>query len=252
MNEKDVTLMADIMSELERPDECRRILLSVNYKQINRINLILLRALLSQQGKRGLLVTVDRPHQYMSYLLTINKVPQGNLEFLDLISRFSGEGLACDGDKESGLSPFCINDLITMLENGGGRNDARASGVDFGLMDFVMIDNIGALLAYNDVEDVAAFIHRYLRLIVRYGRIFTAVVLDVRSHPQLYSTIQGLCQKEFIVTDDGEMQPLVAEDAQSGGDGGDVTGNDVVESAIVLKPGGQRKASLFARPWGAT
>jgi hypothetical protein len=112
MNERDIAFMDRFLREVAGSENGRRVLLSVRYNQINKINLILLRALMMKLGKRGLFVTVDRPHQYMTYLLDINKIPRDDLLFMDIISRFSGESTR-NGAEVAGkdATPFKIGEL---------------------------------------------------------------------------------------------------------------------------------------------
>ena len=247
MNEKDVVLMNKFLNEVSGKENGHRVLLSVKYNQICKINLILLRALISEQGKHGLFVTVDRPHQYMTYLLDLHKIPKDDLLFLDIISRFSGESSkACDTDANT-ASPFRISELLDLLENGGGGRDQRTAKIDFGLLDFVMIDNLGAMLSYNELDDVAAFIQKYLRLVERYGRLFTAIVIDVRAQPELYKAVQGLCQMEFLVTDDGNLMyltpPAECDEPEKKMD-------EIAESVLLFTPDNHRFGNSYPRPAG--
>jgi hypothetical protein len=232
MNEKDMALMNELLREME-VGRGRRVLLSVKYNMINKINLILLKALICEQGRRGLFVTVDRPHKYMEYLLDINKVQRDRLQFLDIISRFSGESQAAGGSAAEGGTPFGVGDLLHIMESGGGGRDPRVSSIDFGLLDFVMIDNLSAMLSYNELGDVASFIQSYLRLVERYGTIFTAIVMDVRAQPELYRVIQGLCQRELLVSDCGAIQPLPALELKRAHE---PESDGVAESVIVYSP----------------
>ncbi len=247
MNEGDIQLMNKFLTEVTDRENGKRILLSVKYNRINKINLIILRALVQEQGKRGLFVTVDRPHKYMEYLLDLNKIPKDGLIFLDVISRFSGESSSPRCDVASNASPFKISELMDLMESGGGGSDARVASIDFGLLDFVMIDNLGAMLAYNELEDVSAFIQRYMKLIERYGRIFTAIVMDVRALPEFYRTIQGLCQREFLVSDDGNLLPL--GNLAAPGTVGDKP-KDVGESVLLFAPEKPLPFGAVPRPEG--
>jgi len=247
MNEKDVALMNKFLNEVSGRENGHRVLLSVKYNQISKINLILLRALIGEQGKHGLFVTVDRPHQYMTYLLDLHKIPRDDLLFLDIISRFSGESInACDTDANT-ASPFRISELLDLLENGGGGRDKRTARIDFGLLDFIMIDNLGAMLSYNELDDVAAFIQKYLRLVERYGKLFTAIVIDVRAQPELYRAVQGLCQQEFVVAEDGNLMPLQIPAAN---DLPEKKMEEIAESVILFTPDFQRVGNAYPRPTG--
>ena len=247
MNEKDVALMNKFLNDVSGKDNGHRVLLSVKYNQISKINLILLKALVGEQGKHGLFVTVDRPHQYMAYLLDLHKIPKDGLLFLDIISRFSGESGKTSVADANTASPFRINELLDLLESGGGGRDPRTSKIDFGLLDFVMIDNLGAMLSYNEMDDVASFMQKYLRLVSRYGRLFTAIVIDVRAHPDLYKSVQGLCQQEFLVTDDGNLLPLATptdcREPAKMMDG-------IAESVLLFAPDSKRFGCAIPRPAG--
>jgi hypothetical protein len=247
MNEKDVALMNRFLSEVSGRENGKRVLLSVKYNQISKMNLILLKALIGEQGKHGLFVTVDRPHQYMKYLLDLHKIPRDDLLFLDIISRFSGESLKAGDNEANTATPFRISELLDLLENGGGGRDKRTAKIDFGLLDFVMIDNLGAMLSYNELDDVAAFIQKYLRLVTRYGRLFTAIVIDVRTQPDLYRAVQGLCQQEFLVTDDGNLVPLEAPSVCSEPEN---KREEIAESVLLFTPNIQRFGKAHPIPTG--
>lgn len=154
--------------------------------------------------------------------------------------------MACDGETNT-ASPFRISELLDLLESGGGGRDQRTAKIDFGVLDFIMIDNLGAMLSYNELDDVAAFIQQYLRLVERYGRLFTAIVIDVRAQPELYKAVQGLCQQEFLVADDGNLVPLAAPVACRE----TVKKRDeIVESVLLSIPDGQRIGNAYPRPAG--
>ena len=247
MNEKDIVLMNKFLSEVSGRENGKRVLLSVKYNQISKINLILLRALIREQGKHGLFVTVDRPHQYMTYLLDLHKIPRDDLLFLDIISRFSGEtSMVCDTETNT-ASPFRINELLDLLEQGGGGRDKRTAKIDFGLLEFIMIDNLGAMLSYNEMDDVAAFIQKYLHLVERYGRLFTAIVIDVRAQPDLYKAVQGLCQQEFLVADDGNLVPLAASGVCAEPE---KRRDDIAESVLFFTPEKQFIGKAYPKPAG--
>lgn len=248
MNEKDNALMHRFLQDVCGSENGRRVLLSVKYNQISKINLIILHALIREQGKNGLFITIDRPHNYMTYLLDLNKIPRDRLQFLDIIGRFSGEAPRVDGTRPGG-TPFMIGELVDLLESGGGsRDDPRTASIDFGILDFIMIDNLGSMLTYNELADVAKFVQRYMRLVERYGRLFTAIVMDVRAQPDLYRTIQGLCQREFLVSDDGNISPLAAPVSMPPKA---AMASEIAESVLFYAPEKRNAGSPSPNPGGA-
>ncbi|MEW5937398.1 MAG: hypothetical protein AB1665_06245 [Candidatus Thermoplasmatota archaeon] len=227
--EKEMALMRRLLGEISGREDCRRVLLSVKYNQISRINLLLLKLLLEHRGMRGVFVTIDRPHQYMAYLLRLNKVNHDKLIFIDMISRYSGGAEITAGNVRFGSGPFGTTDLLRMMESGGAA--LGQASVDMGLVDFIMIDNLSAMLVYNDLPEVSTFVQRYLSLIERYGRIFTAIVIDVESNHELYRTLCGLCQKALRISVDGTLEPLEAlPEAESD------KGSEVSESVLIYTP----------------
>ncbi|MBI5000988.1 MAG: hypothetical protein HZB92_05620 [Euryarchaeota archaeon] len=242
MFEKDMSVMKKLLGEIADSENGRRIMLAVKYNQVSKVHLIVLRALLEGMGKRGLFVTVDRPHQYMEYLLKLNRIDHRNLTFLDMISNFSGEVPNRGANVKFGASPFGIASLIDMLENGGA--DVEGGSVDVALLDFLMMDNLSSMLIYNSMGEVTSFLERYLRLIERYGTLFTAIVIEVNSDPKLYECLTRLCQKCFQFTDDGQLQPLNPTVPEA------APGNEQVsESIIIFAP--QKRTGPFPRPSGA-
>ena len=241
MFEKDMCVMKKLLGEISDSENGRRIMLTVKYNQVSKVDLIVLRTLLEGMGKRGLFVTIDRPHQYMDYLLRLNKIDHSNLTFLDMISNISGEVPTLGANVKFGPSPFGIASLIEMLENGGTALDGGS--IDVAILDFLMIDNLSSMLVYNSIGEVTSFLERYLHLIERYGTLFTAIVIEVNSDPKLYACLTKLCQKCFQFTDDGQLLPLDASATE------EAPGNEQVsESIIIFAP--QNRACPLSRPSG--
>ncbi len=66
-------------------------LVHTKYTNLVRVNLVLLKAFLDEKHKRGLMITIDRPHQYVSHLMQLHGVDQTNLTFIDAISMHAAD-----------------------------------------------------------------------------------------------------------------------------------------------------------------
>ena len=90
MNEKDLMLYEQIKGELGDPPLSGPVVIDVKTTQFVRLELVLLKALIGD-GRPGLFISVDRPHQYMVHLLTMHQIEHCNITFVDAVSRFSAD-----------------------------------------------------------------------------------------------------------------------------------------------------------------
>lgn len=202
MNTRDMQMMKDIIIQIGDISNENNILFSVNYLQISKTNLILLKGLLEGLKKKGILITIDRPHQYMEHLLRMHRIDYTNLLFIDTISRFSGSKLGTrnNGDNYNIQgSPFQI-DLLPELFSPNPKNDNGGEGkLDLANVDFILVDNIATMLSYNDYDMVVVFLRNYLAKSNNTNKIFKAVILDKKTHGNLYREARRLCDREIII-----------------------------------------------------
>ena len=64
MNDRDIQLASALSTELRAGDTSLLYLVSTKYTNIVRVNLVILKALLDGLKLKGIVITVDRPHQY--------------------------------------------------------------------------------------------------------------------------------------------------------------------------------------------
>ncbi len=215
MNAKDIQLMRTIISQLGNLNNGNRLLFSVNYARISRTNLILLKALLEELNKKGLFITIDRPHQYMEHLLRMHRIKYNNLLFIDAIASFSGT-LLSEKDYEVNVkfvdSPFQI-DLLPELFSLNPEDTSRTVGkIDMMGVDFILIDNVATMLNYNDTNMVEKFLENYLAKFRDRNNIFIPLILDSVTYGSLYQVARELCDKEI------DLEAL--EERKAGGDEG--------------------------------
>lgn len=202
MNIEDIQLMKDIISQLGDLNHGHRVLFSVRYERIAKTNLILLRALLEELNKKGILITIDRPHQYMEHLLRMHRINYNNLLFIDTIARFSGNKLSDNldvGNVRIMDSPFQIDLLPGLFSLNQGDLDGVEDKIDITGVDFILIDNVATILNYNDPNMVERFLENYMAKFSNLNNIFISLTLDRVTHNSLYQVARRLFDKEIDI-----------------------------------------------------
>jgi len=148
------------------------------------------------------MITVDRPHQYLSHLMQLHGVDQTNLVFIDAISLHSADTKGGEVAPEFQMGPFHIETLPDFLmkhEDGGSSFQ-----IDMSTIDFVIIDNVSTLLTYNTMESIKRFFQRYVEVLngVKSRGIQTALVMDRDQHTELYEYIFSLSRKSIELGQD--------------------------------------------------
>ncbi len=202
MNQRDIELMQAIIREIGEIGAGERVLFKVSYSRIVQTNLVILKILLDQWMKQGIFITIDRPHNYMEHLLRMHRVKNRHrLTYIDAIGKYSGSEMEAVENRAITRTPFQIehlpDELIDGMKDGGSTVDMRNN-------DFILIDNLAAMLNYNSMASIVKFVDRYLKAIALYDSIFTALFIDSNNNPGLYDAIKPLCDVELEITP--EMQ----------------------------------------------
>jgi hypothetical protein len=174
-------------------------LVQTKYTNLVRVNLVILKALLDDQRKTGLVITVDRPHQYLSHLMQLHQVDQKNLAFLDVISSHSSDSKGEASSKEFHRGPFHIETLPDFLFSGNA--ESRELGIDISKIQFIVIDNVSTLLTYNTMESIMTFFELYAERVKSSGRhpLLSVVAIDNTLHQSLNDLIQPRCKKTIDI-----------------------------------------------------
>jgi len=202
LNEKDLELVHAVSSVLTGEEGSSIYLLHAKYTNLVRVNLVLLKAFLEDKKRRGLMITIDRPHQYLSHLMQLHGVDQTNLVFVDAISLHSSDTKGGEVAPEFQMGPFHIETLPDFLmKHGDGGSSFQ---IDMSTIDFVVIDNVSTLLTYNSMESIKRFFQRYIEVLkgVKSRGIQTALVMDRDQHTELYEYIYGLSRKSIELGQD--------------------------------------------------
>jgi len=120
------------------------IVVNVKVHKQTQSNLILLKALADINDMRGLVITLEKPHHYLTYLLGIQGISQRNLTYVDL---------AYSKIKRLHF-PIKLNKSNASLI-GGFINSERITLSDF---EFVMVDNISTAKMYLTKTSILDFV----------------------------------------------------------------------------------------------
>jgi|Deesub1362A_J573_1020465.scaffolds.fasta_scaffold00776_11 hypothetical protein len=183
MNEKDIRIMRYLDAKMD--DLKGMHLFDTDYTQIARLNLILLALLLQERGYRGIVVTVDRPHQYMAYLMDLHKIPQENVIYIDLILNYSGLELKRERTRFT-RGPFEIDLFENMLTKGYSWTGEEADRIDLSAVDFILIDNVSTLMYYNTFRRVSDFIRNFALKVKAIGSLRGIITIDSNHQEHLF------------------------------------------------------------------
>lgn len=222
MNENDITLARELDPILDDRPEPTIYLVSSKYTSLVRVNLVLLKTLLEWKKLPGVMITIDRPHQYVSHLLQLQGIDQSKLTFLDAISKHASDTKAGVKGSEYQGGPFYIENLPAFI---AGTDGGSPSFVDIRSVRFVIIDNVSTLLTYNSMESLKEFFTNYVDVTreLAAGSLITVFVMDKDLHKSLFEYVLGMSAKVIELTPDmriGEVRAAVGGRASTENPGG--------------------------------
>jgi len=199
---KDVDVMINnMMTVIYSPEvvEKRKILVVSKYTERTRVNLILLKFFLEEMNLRGIFITIDRPHQYIEYLLKLHGISQKKLLYIDVVSRLSGHILPYDDSNVFFMDgPYEVGFLDQILdgcyENDPVVGDIPKNYVNLKEMDFILVDDIAALAKYLDDDGIKKFIDSYMASIRRLATVTAPIVLDINKNKDMYQLLKKSCE----------------------------------------------------------
>jgi hypothetical protein len=202
LNTTDHEIMKEILHKLYSVESVnkQKLLVVSKYTERTRINLILLQIFLQELNQHGMFIAVDRPHQYVSYLLNIHKICQKKLIYVDMVSRISGEYRS---ENEAGTvftnGPYDIGFLHNFTTKGFAVGDLPQCKVDIKRVEFILIDDLAALQKYNAAKNIERFVLSFVSTIEQLKGCIGIIVLDVNKNRDLYKLIEKSCDAMLFV-----------------------------------------------------
>ncbi len=183
MNERDLLLAERMMEEIRAHRNSATIMINTTFTQIGKTNLLLLKGLLDIEGETGFFTVLDRPHQYMSYLLKMHEVNQENLWFIDAVTHMSGLKREENNQVNFLEGPFHIENLFEVVELGIKQTKTTFHSIES--IDFFIVDNIATMLNYNDMNRVEELIISFHNFLKTHPHMMGGVTIDKESNPEL-------------------------------------------------------------------
>ena len=181
MNDKDLLLLGRLKDVLGNPPRIGPVVMDVKTTQFVRVELVLLR-LLSEEGRNGLFISVDRPHQYMVHLLNMHQIDHGNLTFVDTVARFSSDCKQAEARVGFLQGPRNIDTLPEALREWSSRSNG--SGFDMSKCSFAIVDNLNTLLNFNSHQVVQTFLEDFIKTFD--GKVTLPMVIDKERNLNLF------------------------------------------------------------------
>ena len=177
----------------------RKILVVSKYTERTRVNLILLKFFLEKMNMRGIFITIDRPHQYIEYLLKLHGISQKKLLYIDVVSSLSGEIRLNDGPNVFFMDgPYEVGFLDKAMDGCCEPNPVidgvSKNYVNLKEMDFILVDDIAALSKYLDDDGIKKFIDSYMISIRRLATVTAPLVLDINKNKYMYNLLKQNCE----------------------------------------------------------
>jgi hypothetical protein len=149
-------------------------------------------------GKRGVVITIDRPHQYLMQALKAQNIPASQLIVMDVIARYSA-----DISDESMIysmmdGPFNIDRAPEALRSMSIVE--RDTTIDINACSFILVDNMGALLPYNSLPKVEAFVKGLAALTKMGNDRRLVLVVDGERQQLMVEMLRNLSAQRAIIS----------------------------------------------------
>lgn len=214
LNTTDHEIMKEILHKLYSVEGVnkQKLLVVSKYTERTRINLILLQIFLQELEQQGMFIAVDRPHQYVAYLLNLHKICQKKLVYVDMVSRISGENRS---ENEAGTvftnGPYDMGFLHNFTTKGFAVGDLPQREIDVKRIEFILIDDLAAMQKYNVAKDIERFISSFVSTIERLKGCIGIIVLDVNKNRDLYRLIENNCDAMLFVNLSNKLVKFIEE-----------------------------------------
>lgn len=192
MNEKDLMLYEQIKGELGDPPQTGPMVVDVKTTQFVRLELVLLKVLVAD-GRPGLFISVDRPHQYMVHLLTMHQIDHCNITFVDAVSRFSADRKQAKANVGFLRGPRNIDTLPEALKEWSSEDNEQ--NFDLSQCKFAMIDNPAILLNFNTHQVVCSFLQEFVETMGQ--SVSVPLVVDRERNPNLFQMATSISKSEL-------------------------------------------------------
>ncbi|MEM2869105.1 MAG: hypothetical protein QW379_01600 [Thermoplasmata archaeon] len=194
MSYRSELIFQELRRALERPG-AGGVLVTVRATSVTRINLSVLRVLLTERGERGIFLSLDRPDRHM----------------LELLERHN---LAAPGEASSSqetrpkkivvaagvISP--VEFLDEVLARLSDRERAPALEEDLRSFQFIMVDNLSSMALYSGPRNLERFFRGMEELLLRFPNLRCVFVTARGAPPEVMALARRVCPVEVDIKDE--------------------------------------------------
>lgn len=191
-----------LKAQLGDPPVPGPIVMDVRTTQFVRVQLVLLKALIGD-GRPGLFISVDRPHQYMVHLLDMHQIDRRNITFVDAVARFAADRKQAAARVGFLRGPSNIDTLPEALKDWSSGEGGKH--FDLAACQFVVIDNMATLLNFNSQQVVCTFLQEFVSTFR--SKITVPLVVDRERNPNLFQMATSMGGSEMRLAFDTACHP---------------------------------------------
>ncbi len=199
---RNILVLEHLRKELAT--QCKRILVTVRAPQVDRINLAVLRILLTERAERGIYLSIDKPDDMVAHILERYNIAPAEMGRADTGQQQTGvvEPKSADAGANrrvlivSGI--FCPTIFLDSIDAAVSTPEGGAELLEeLRGMDFLMVDNLLSMTLYNSWRKTEEFFARLDVLQHKFPNLRLLMTTDKHQDPRLYELAARICDIEI-------------------------------------------------------
>jgi hypothetical protein len=165
-------------------------LLDVPHIYIQHFSYHLLELLLVGHAFRGILITVDRPANYIIKLMDNRGLSVDNLGIIDVVTSISTGAVEAPTNTKILKSPFCIDihrEIHGCLEAG----EVTPGGGGLDTINFIMFDNVAVLDHYIEILCLKRIFVQMEQIATKNPHLKIVITLDCARNKKIFKALEG-------------------------------------------------------------
>jgi len=208
MTKKNLIILTKIRQEVN--SNHTRFLLVVRAPQIARINLSVLRILMAERKEKGIYISIDKPDKHVKQILERQNIIKDGGSYVDT-------GVDAESAPDAISSPmqapnkilvvsgiFCPTLFLDSIDSTMASSPEAKEKIEAELksMNFIMVDNISTMMAYNSSAKVHEFFIRFDAFLKQFPNIRAFLSMDRTLPNDIYQAARKLVDREVEILDE--------------------------------------------------
>ena len=207
MTKKNLIILNKIRQEVNSDN--RRFLFVVRTPQIARINLTVLRILMAERKERGIYISIDKPDKHVKHILERHNISrEGSYVDTGVHAEQTPEAISAPMSTPnkilvvSGIfCPTLFLDSIDATVASGPEAKERIVG-ELASMNFIMVDNISTMMAYNSNGKIHEFFARFDAFLKEFTNLKCYLSTDRNLPEDVYQVARKMVDREVEILDE--------------------------------------------------